>query len=256
MKELKPPFQRMTFEEIFALKGTPLREVKSRLTKKVHVNNINYFIKQHAGTTIREIIKNLFQFKLPIISASNEMKALTLLQKKNLLVPNVLGFGKSGINPLTCKSFIILEAIEPSISLEDFTKNWRIHKPTFKDKKKLIEKVAEITARMHQAGINHRDLYICHFLLKEKSLSENEQLPLYLIDFHRAQIRRFVPMRWRIKDLAGLYFSSKDIGLTKRDLLRFIKHYTGKSLRAILKKDKTLWHKTYLRGEQLYRDHQ
>jgi hypothetical protein len=43
-----------------------------------------------------------------------------------------------------------------------------------------------------------------------------------LIDLHRAQLRKKTPRRWVVKDVAGLYFSVMDIGLTQRDLFRFV----------------------------------
>src|SRR5690606_4611652 len=61
-----------------------------------------------------------------------------------------------------------------------------------------------------------------------------------LIDLHRAQVRPSVPRRWRDKDLAGLYFSALDIGLTRRDRLRFLKHYFQRPLRRILAEEAAL----------------
>ena len=61
-----------------------------------------------------------------------------------------------------------------------------------------------------------------------------EHLKLSLIDLHRAQIREQTPRRWRDKDLASLYFSALDIGLTRRDLLRFLRIYFNRPLRSIL----------------------
>ena len=61
---------------------------------------------------------------------------------------------------------------------------------------------------MHAAGINHRDCYICHFLLHLPFSGKEEELKISVIDLHRAQLRTRVPRRWRDKDLIGLYFSS------------------------------------------------
>jgi heptose I phosphotransferase len=105
---------------------------------------------------------------------------------------------------------------------------------------------------MHGAGINHRDFYICHFHLDESSLAE-PSLRCYLIDLHRAQIRRRTPRRWRVKDLAGLYFSAMDCGLQRRDLLRFMRHYSEGGLRRALGEDARLWRQVERRARQLYR---
>jgi hypothetical protein len=102
-------------------------------------------------------------------------------------------------------------------------------------------------------GMNHRDFYICHFLLDTATIQTAPTL--YLIDLHRAQIRQHTPQRWVIKDLAGLYFSSKDIGLTSRDLLRFIRDYQQQPLRLILNKERNFWQKVKQRGDKTYREH-
>ena len=65
-------------------------------------------------------------------------------------------------------------------------------------------------------------------------------------------MRRKTPERWAVKDIAGLYYSSKEIGLTKRDLLRFMKLYRGKPLREILATETSFWRKVKSRGNKLY----
>ncbi len=65
-------------------------------------------------------------------------------------------------------------------------------------------------------------------------------------------MRRKTPERWAVKDIAGLYYSSKEIGLTQRDLYRFMKLYRGKSLREILRTEMPFWRKVVSRGNKLY----
>ena len=149
-------------------------------------------------------------------------------------------FGERGANPAARHSFIITEELAPTISLEDFTRDWRAVPPPAALKHALIRRVAEMTGRMHRAGVNHRDCYICHFLLHTDTPPTADNLRLSLIDLHRAQVRPSVPRRWRDKDLAGLYFSALDIGLTRRDRLRFLKHYFQRPLRRILAEEAAL----------------
>jgi hypothetical protein len=59
-------------------------------------------------------------------------------------------------------------------------------------------------------------------------------------------------MRWRVKDIGGLYYSSMDIGLTERDLLRFVRKYRNKPLKETLNKDKRFWRQVRKRGNALY----
>ena len=53
-----------------------------------------------------------------------------------------------------------------------------------------------MTRLMHENNINHRDLYLCHFLWRGHA---GEVPGLVLIDLHRALIHKKLPYRWRIK---------------------------------------------------------
>jgi len=99
--------------------------------------------------------------------------------------------------------------------------------------------------------VNHRDYYICHFLL-DVSASWETGIKASLIDLHRAQLRKKTPRRWAVKDVAGLYFSAMEIGLTQRDLFRFMKVYSGKPLRETLEKDAAFWRAVDSTAERLY----
>jgi heptose I phosphotransferase len=236
------------FEELMALSGQHYHAQKGRLTQRILLGQRYYFIKQHKGVGWKEILKNLLQLRLPVLSAKNEWRALTELAQYGIAVPKVMGYGKKGLNPGKLHSFILMEEVEPAISLEDLVKNWLYHPPTLAFKHWLIAKVARITRILHENHWVHRDLYICHFLLTETNR-------LFLIDLHRALYRPLHVARWQIKDLAGLYFSSKNSGLTKRDYLRFMAIYSNLPLRKLIKTQKKFWQKVILRGEKLYRDH-
>jgi heptose I phosphotransferase len=234
-----------------ALTGETFRRVNGRLTQRVKIGNQFYFLKQHTRTSWKEILKNMLQLRWPVTSAVDEFKAITKLQTLGVQVPDIAAYGKRGVIPTTQQSFILLEELAPAVSLEDLAKQWQSQPPTFQFKQALIRAVAKIARTIHINGINHRDFYICHFLLQG-----NEVNNLYLIDLHRAQLRKATPLRWVIKDLAGLYFSSKDSGLTSRDLLRFMAIYSNQSWREVIKNGSTLWDDVKQRGEKLYRDHQ
>ena len=93
---------------------------------------------------------------------------------------------------------------------------------------------------MHRNGVNHRDCYICHFLLHTDRPVTADDFRLSVIDLHRAQTREHITPRWQRKDLAALYFSALDIGLTRRDKLRFLKGYYRQPLRDILRQQESL----------------
>ena len=242
------------FDQVMALEGRVYRELENRRTLQVSFGINSYFVKQHFGIGWREIFKNLLQLRLPVISAKNEWHALKRLEQLAIPVPKIVGYGCRGTNPARLQSFLITRELPRHITLEDFCKNWIQQPPSFKVKHQILKEVARISRIMHQSGINHRDFYICHFLLDLKEYSKG-YIKLYLLDLHRAQIRAQVPKRWRIKDLAGLFFSSHEIGLTKRDRMRFIKEYRDERLREVLKRENNFWNKVKNRGNKLYFEH-
>jgi heptose I phosphotransferase len=244
------PASQNLFASMMRIKGKVYRELEGRCTQRIELGGQGYFLKQHFGVGWREIFKNLLQGRLPVVSAKNEWQAMQHLKKLGVATLDVVGYGCRGLNPAQLQSFLLTSELTHVASLEDFCKDWRTHPPAPVLKAALIREVARIARLLHDNGLNHRDFYLCHFL-RAKAAPH----PLYLIDLHRAQLRAVTPLRWRIKDLAGLYFSSKDIGLTSRDLIRFIKEYRQEPLRTIFNKEQNFWQRVRQRGDKLYRQH-
>ena len=139
----------------------------------------------------------------------------------------LVGYGERGSNPARKQSFVITEALEETESLEDFCAAWEQNPPVTRAgirlKRELIKRVARVSRLMHTHCINHRDYYICHFLLDVSA-----------------------------DVLTVLYFSSMRIGLTRRDLFRFMKVYRDTTLRATLREDGRFWSRCRLRACSLY----
>lgn len=242
------------FAQVGALKGTVYRDMKSRRTLLFTFENRNYFAKIHYGVGWREILKNLVVLKLPVLGADNEWCAIRRLNELGVATMTSVGFGSRGLNPARRESFILTEAIENAISLEDYCSTWPQRPPLFIVKLRLLREIANISSTLHSHGICHRDYYLCHFLLHEQEAFTRgaiEKPMLSLIDLHRAIIRRPLATRWVIKDIAGLYFSALHIGLKQRDFLRFVKLYSGKSLRQVLDQDQVFWRRVQERAVAL-----
>lgn len=239
------PFRRLwlgydPFAAVEALTGEVFRELEARRTLRTEVDGRGYFVKIHRGVGWAEIVKNLLSLRLPVLGAENEWRAIRRLAELGVDSMHGVAFGQRGSNPATRHSFIVTEELAPTISLEDFCRDWPQTPPPVAFKRALIERVAEMAGRMHRGGINHRDFYICHFLLHLDPAPTVGHFKLSLIDLHRAQIRQKTPRRWRDKDLASLYFSALGIGLTRRDVLRFLRCYFEKPLSRILKEEAVL----------------
>lgn len=243
---LRPPFDRLwagldPFNAVEALQGRVLRELEGRRTLRFEIDGRGYFAKIHRGVGWREIFKNLICLRLPVLGARNECLAIKHLERLGVDTMRMVAFGERGENPARRHSFIITEELAPTVSLEDFCRNWPSMPPEAMFKRKLIERVAGIARQMHGSRMNHRDFYLCHFLLHTEPQPTSAALKLSVIDLHRALIhKRSLALRWRRKDLAGLYFSALDIGLSRRDLLRFLRVYFDAPLRETLRNQAAL----------------
>ena len=245
------------FEQIFSLQGQEFRNMDGRRTLRFELMGQRCFVKMYSGLGWKKIINNFLRMQsLPVTTARNEWLAIDRLRKLNVETMTAVAYGERGFSPATRKSFLVTEELEHTESLEDFCRDWPTQPPPPLLKRALIKRVAQISRRLHQSGLNHRDYYLCHFLLdisNGRDQVDPDNLHLYLIDLHRVQMRRRLPYRWRLKDLAGLYFSSLDIGLTARDYCRFISCYTDRPLRQALRHDARLWRHIKRRGEKLQR---
>ena len=142
------------------------------------------------------IFNELVGGQTPSFGAEAEWRAIKVFQK--IGIPTIEPFYmQSGVSFFDHRSLLISKALEKKVSLEHFSTS----NPVFK--RQLIKKIAEISRKMHLAGINHRDFYLCHFLMDQdisKGLS---------VAFNRSSScprKRKVPRRWLIKDLGGLLF--------------------------------------------------
>lgn len=236
--------------------GEIFREKEGRRTLRFAVGEKYYFLKLHQGIGWHEIVKNLSQLKLPVISARTEWLAIKKLQQLNIPTMTIVGYGQCGWDPAKQISFLITKELSNTLDLWQLCANWHKYPPVFKLKREIIIRTAEIARKLHENGVNHRDFYLGHILADISMGQENlsaTNLNLYLIDLHRAQIRRKTPQRYIIKDLGGLYSSALNIGLTSRDKLRFMSIYSGRNTRQILIEDRSFWSKVIQRAKQINR---
>jgi len=229
------------FDMLMQLQGKAFRDVKGRKTIQVQLAGKSYFLKQHFGVGWREIFKNLLSFKKPILGALTEVRAIEKLDALGIATTPLVAYGQRGGNPANLQSFVLTQDLGDITSLEDLCAGWKSAPPDAGFKRRLIMQVAAIAKKLHENGVNHRDFYLCHFCL------DNTALPLirlYLIDLHRVLIHATPSAGANVKDIAALYFSSMDVGLTPRDYLRFKRHYR--------KQDAGFWQQVETRAQKLY----
>ena len=213
------------FKALMQMPGKAFRDVRGRKTVQVALGGNSYFIKQHFGVGWAEIIKNLIAFKAPILGAMTEVNAIQKLDMLGIPTTPLVAYGQQGCNPASMQSFVMTEDLGDIISLEELSADWPALPDNFKQA--LMQATASLAAKLHGAGLVHRDFYLCHFVLKKQHV--DFQLPtiknLHLIDLHRMLQGQASSGKAVMKDIAGLYFSAMQYGLTAKDLAVFKQHY-------------------------------
>ncbi|MEE4301019.1 MAG: lipopolysaccharide core heptose(I) kinase RfaP [Pseudomonadales bacterium] len=207
------------------------RDLPDRRTFRFEHAGQGWFAKVHDGVGAGELLKNALVLRLPVFDAGVERRALAALAAAGVPTLEAVCWGWCGRNPLARRSFLVTREVEHVETLEDF---WRGRHGGPGARRRVLADVAGLVRRMHDAGINHRDLYLVHFLLRANGT-------LCLVDLHRAQVRRRVPRRWRGKDLAALAFSARAAGGSGlREELRFLRAYGPDTLRRTLETEQGL----------------
>jgi heptose I phosphotransferase len=224
-----------SFDDFMRLEGMVAKSaVRERLTQRLDLKGVTVYLKKHFFPGIREILKNLVRFRFPL-GALNEWQALLAFHLHNIPTMTPICAGRK---PLLWKiekeSFLLTDDLGDTIRLDDFLKErgaipWK--GKVLETKKRILENLADITRRMHRAGINHRDYYLCHI-----HMDNSEKL--YVIDLHRVNVRDKVGKRWMVKDLAALLFSSLEVPVTHGQRLAFYKRYM--QINRLSVDDKTL----------------
>lgn len=93
------------------------------------------------------------------------------------------------------------------------------------ERRRFLQRVAEMTRRFHAAGLVHKDFYIGHVLVAPKPGEPD----LYLIDLQRVTRPWLFRPRWIAKDLGSLAYSMFNAGASYTDLLRALAAYRDQS---------------------------
>ncbi len=240
--ELKAHLKGDIFEACMNLQGKAFRDVPGRKTMQIAIGDKSYFIKQHFGVGWGEIVKNLSTFKLPILSAMTEVKAIEKLDAIGIATTPLVAYGQRGCSPASMQSFVMTEDLGDILTLEDVGKAWLESAPDMGCRADVFKDIAQLASKLHAAGLCHRDFYLCHFILK-KTEFERGNLNLHLIDLHRVLQGQPSHGATVMKDMAGLYFSMLQIGLTAADFSVIKQHY-------LLQTD-AFWAKVEERAQQL-----
>jgi heptose I phosphotransferase len=158
-------------------------------------------------------------------------------------VPDVVAAGER-IGPWgALQSFLMIAELEGCLPLNEalpVLRAWLPEPEFHRAKRQLVLEMAAMTAKLHAAHVFHKDLYLCHFFIKP-NLTAAHGRRLTLIDLHRLREHRFTGLRWQVKDLAQLLYSTFEVReIDDHDRARFWMHYR-KRLRLRGARLRALW---------------
>ena len=203
--------------------------LKERVTSRFQLSNDTgikktFFIKRHSPSPLKEYIKPLLRFRLPILGAKTEWDALIRFHAEGIPTMTPIIFGQS-----KRYSLLVTEALENCVKLSDWMHN-KLADRSEQNKQQteqLIKQVAHIASRMHQAGMHHQDFYLGHLLMRQDD-AQNIKPNIHVIDLGRTCYRPRLATRWIVKDLAQLDYSASAFTPEERTL--FMESYLNHSI--------------------------
>jgi hypothetical protein len=165
------------------------------------------------GKPIRLHIKRYF---VESSGVADEVRGIELLREAGIPTVPLVGWGRVADG----RSFVITEDLG---DYRDAEKLVAAGTPF----EKLLEPTVDLAAKLHEAGLHHRDLYLCHFFAKV----DGDQVDAKLIDAARvARMTNFLTrMRWVVKDLAQFWYSTTQLpAITDAQRDRWLTRYASK----------------------------
>jgi heptose I phosphotransferase len=204
--------------------GSSLPEHRSRLQFETSAPDKTLFLKRYDYPNILMQIKNWFWHNARKSMMSFDLDPVDELARAGIKTPKTISYGEKWGLFFEKRSFIITEELPNAESLEQKLPD------CFQDRSKavnlgqqrdFIEQLAQFAKEFHATGYRHRDFYLAHIFYSDDGT-------FYLIDLQRAFKPHILAERFRVKDIAQLYYSAPGSAFSKTDRLRFYKSYAGK----------------------------
>jgi tRNA A-37 threonylcarbamoyl transferase component Bud32 len=213
-------------EDLWNFKGESVKKQrKERGTERAFLKssdgrNLETYIKRYLPTSLKEKFKSFTSFHPVIIDgAFHEWESIITFLGIDLPTMIPIAAAKTPLG--TCNMTLgITDYVRAEELFKDFFAN-----PTPENKirkRNLLKKIAHLASNMHEAGFCHQDFYLVHIFVKPE-----EDDAIYLIDLQRLIMQKELKIRWRIKDLAQIYFSALPY-ISKTDIIYFWKNYSTK----------------------------
>lgn len=179
------------------------------------------YLKRFTQPPLRQRLMNLLAGFAS--TAEVEFHWIQQLTKLGIAAPQVVACG-SRRNRFREGASLLLTAELHGESLE----KWLPHRAASLGrnmKRRLSQSLAALVAKLHNAGLVHRDLYMSHIFI---AVNAENDITLSLLDLQRVLRPRWRRWRWIVKDLAALNYSTPVSAATNADRVRWLKSYLDK----------------------------
>lgn len=190
------------------------------------------FLKRYQSPPLLLQLKNWLTHRKRVSTADFDRQPCEQLAKAGINTPKVVAYGSQWGHFFEKRSFIITEKLPEAWPLEKKLPSFFYNSSPLQNvekKRHFINALADFAAKFHKTGHCHRDFYLAHIFTDEKQ-------NFHLIDLQRTFKPFLLRYRFRLKDLAQLYYSAPGKIISRADRLRFYIRYTGKKKISILDK--------------------
>lgn len=165
------------------------------------------------GRHVRWHIKRYAASRGQITPADGDVAGHRLLESASIPTAPLVAYG----NLRDGRSFVIFDDLAGYTPADKLVERGVPFEP-------LLNPTADLAAKLHDAGLHHRDLYLCHFMAKV----EGGNVDLKLIDTARLKpLPRFLARRWIVKDLAQLWYSTMKLAVTDGQRAAWLARYAA-----------------------------
>ncbi len=227
--------------------GSHLPKYRSRLQFDISDPTKILFLKRYHNPALRTQLASWLWHKSRKTMMSCELDSTISLALAGINTPKVVAYGEQWGKFLEKRSFIITEKIPDAEPLEERLPKCFAGQLTagkLKEQRAFIQQLGQFARKFHSTGCRHRDFYLAHIFYSHNGT-------FYLIDLQRVFTPRLLAERFRVKDIAQLYYSAPGSAFSRTDRLRFYKSYTGKN--HLDKSDKVFIRKVVKKVNQIMR---
>jgi heptosyltransferase-2 len=220
---------------------------RSRLRFEINSPPVTLFLKRYDSPPIFVQLRNWFSARRRISCGLFGFEPTIKLTAAGINTPKVISYGEQWGIFFEKRSFIITKKIPDAESLERrlpdcFNAPAAIE--NLKLRRNFIARLAAFVKKFHETKYRHRDLYLSHIFYDNNGR-------FYLIDLARTFKPGLFAERFRVKDIAQVYYSAQGRYFSKTDRLRFYLGYTGHS--KLTRKDKVFIRKVINKTRRMAR---